>query len=86
MLALVQREIAEIMGVTTEPITHRIFRWPRGNVQYDVGHLDRVSKMEQQAATTPGLYLTGSAYRGIGIPDCVKSALSTVGQVLAQFG
>ena len=85
LLAMVEGEIADIMGVTVKPITHQIFRWPRGNPQYDVGHLDRVSKMEELAATIPGLYLTGSAFRGIGIPDCVKSAMSTVDQVLAQF-
>lgn len=86
LLALVEDEIADIMGVTVKPITHKIFRWPRGNPQYDVGHLDRVLGMEEQAATIPGLYLTGSAFRGIGIPDCVKSAMTTVDQIVTQLG
>jgi len=86
LIALVESEIADIMGVTVKPITRQIFRWPRGNPQYDVGHLDRVTEMEKQAAATPGLYLTGSAFRGIGIPDCVKSAISTVDRILTQLG
>jgi oxygen-dependent protoporphyrinogen oxidase len=48
-----------------------------------VGHLDRVGEMEALAERFPGLYLTGSAFRGIGIPDCVKSALNTIEQVLS---
>jgi oxygen-dependent protoporphyrinogen oxidase len=78
LLALARAEAAATMGIHTPPVVHRIFRWPKGNPQYDVGHLERVTSMEQLAATIPGLYLTGSAFRGIGLPDCIKSALTTV--------
>jgi len=82
LLALAQAEVGAIMGITSQPLVQRIFRWPKGNPQYDVGHLDRVAEMEQVAATIPGLYLTGSAFRGIGLPDCIKSALTTVESLL----
>jgi oxygen-dependent protoporphyrinogen oxidase len=36
-----------------------------------VGHLERVDHIEAIAAGLPGLYFTGSAYRGVGIPDCI---------------
>lgn len=86
LLALAQAEVAAIMGITAPPVVHRIFRWPKGNPQYDVGHLERVVEMEQAAATIPGLYLTGSAFRGIGLPDCIKSALTTVESLLSSVG
>lgn len=82
LTALVQAEVADIMGITSRPVIHKVFRWPKGNPQYDVGHLERVSEMEALAREIPGLHLTGSAYRGIGIPDCVKSATTTVNQIL----
>ncbi len=82
LTALVQSEVADIMGITSRPVIHKVFRWPKGNPQYDVGHLERVSEMEGLAREIPGLHLTGSAYRGIGIPDCVKSATTTVDQIL----
>ncbi len=47
---------------------------------------DSVSKIRQDADGIPGLYLTGSAFRGIGIPDCVKSAMTTVDHILDQTG
>ena len=85
LLALARREVADIMGITAVPVIHKIFRWRNGNPQYDVGHLERVAAIEAQAAQTLGLYLAGSAFRGIGIPDCIKSGLTTVEQLLNQF-
>lgn len=85
LTALAQHEIAATMGVTAKPVACEIFRWVNGNPQYDVGHLDRVAEIEALVNNLPGLYLTGSAYRGIGIPDCIKSALTTVDQIIAQL-
>lgn len=85
LVALVRSELVEIMGLTAEPITRRIFRWPKGRPQYDVGHLDRVAEIEKLAARFPGLYLAGSTFRGVGLPDCIKNALTTVDQILEHF-
>ncbi len=84
LVSLARAELTETMGLTAAPVVSRVFRWPKGNAQYDVGHLDRVSEIEALAATVPGLYFTGSAFRGIGIPDCVKSAVATVEQILER--
>lgn len=81
IVSIVRDELRDILGLTAEPLTQRIFRWPQGNPQYDVGHLDRVQRMEDEAAAWPGLFLTGSAYRGIGIPGCVANAQRTVGEL-----
>lgn len=85
LIALARRELAEIMGLTAEPIIRRIYRWPKGRPQYDVGHLERVAELEARATKFPGLYLAGSAFRGVGLPDCVKSALGVVDHLLTQF-
>ena len=70
LLATVRGELSQLLGLDAEPLFHRIFRWHRSNPQYDVGHLERVAAIE---ATLPrGILVTGSAYRGVGIPDCVK--------------
>ena len=84
LIRTVQDEINDIMGVSAEPTIKRIYRWPRGTAQYDVGHLDRIAEVETLADQVPGLYLNGSAYRGTGIPNCVKSAIDTVSRILRQ--
>ncbi len=71
---LVREEIAALMGIRAEPVVRQFTRWPRGNPQYDVGHLDRVADLEAQVADLPGIALAGGAYRGIGIPDCIHGA------------
>lgn len=72
LVSLVRQEVAAMMGITAEPLFHRIYRWERANPQYDVGHLQRVAQIE--GALPPGVFVTGSPYRGVGIPDCVHQA------------
>jgi oxygen-dependent protoporphyrinogen oxidase len=79
-------ELSEILGIEAEPVAARVFRWPRGNPQYDVGHLDRVARIEDQAESIPGLFLTGSAYWGGSVPDCIFQAMVTAEKVLVGQG
>jgi oxygen-dependent protoporphyrinogen oxidase len=83
LLALVRAELRDILGIAAGPLWSRIYRWPRGNPQYDVGHLDRVAGLD--ALLPPGLYLAGSAYRGVGIPDCVRQGQQAAEGVLAYM-
>jgi oxygen-dependent protoporphyrinogen oxidase len=82
---LVRQDLRAILGVTTEPLLTRIYRWERTNPQYLVGHLDRVDAMEQLLAPYPGLFLTGSAYRGVGIPDCIHQGAQTAQRLMAAL-
>jgi oxygen-dependent protoporphyrinogen oxidase len=48
-----------------------------------VGHLDRIAEIEDLTRETlPGLYLTGSAFRGVGLPDCIYQGEQTAQQVI----
>jgi oxygen-dependent protoporphyrinogen oxidase len=84
LLGLVREELREVMGVNAQPVFTRLYRWPEGNPQYDVGHLERVDRLEALAADLPGLYLTGSAYRGVGLPDCIQQGQNTAQSIIAQ--
>jgi oxygen-dependent protoporphyrinogen oxidase len=76
ILAMAKEQLLDILGITAEPLFHRIFRWHNANPQYDAGHLDRIDVLEK--SLPPGLHLTGCAYRGVGIPDCIHQAEETV--------
>lgn len=69
LLDMVRGELRAIMGIEAAPLFTRIHHWEAANPQYDVGHLDRVAALE--AALPAGIHVAGSAFRGIGIPDCV---------------
>jgi oxygen-dependent protoporphyrinogen oxidase len=70
---IVQNELGELIGARGRPRYIEVTRHPRSMPQYEVGHLDRVAKIEQLAARHAGLQLSGNAYYGVGIPDCIAS-------------
>jgi hypothetical protein len=47
--------------------------------------LDRADAMEKMLAPYPGLFLTGSAYRGVGVPDCIYQGAQTAEGMLASL-
>lgn len=67
-----QRELRELVGATGEPVLTRVHRWEGAMPQYEVGHLDKLERIDAALAECPGLEVAGSGYRGIGLPDCVK--------------
>ncbi|HYB99405.1 MAG TPA: protoporphyrinogen oxidase [Candidatus Limnocylindrales bacterium] len=73
MLAGIDRDLAELLGVRARPRHARIVRWPRSMPQYNVGHLERVARIEDEAGRLPAFALAGAALHGVGIPDCVRS-------------
>lgn len=78
MIATARRELGELLGVRGEPETTLVSRYHRGMPQYHVGHLDRVARIEAAVGAYTGLELTGSAYRGVGIPDVITHANAAV--------
>lgn len=73
LIALMIDEMREVLGVTSPPITTRVFRWPVAMPQYTLGHLDRVRRITDGATRIPGLELAGNMFQGVGIPDCIAS-------------
>ncbi|HEV8525446.1 MAG TPA: protoporphyrinogen oxidase [Terriglobales bacterium] len=78
----VRRELWEILSLGTEPCFTRVYRWPRAMAQYEVGHLARVAEIEGLRAELPGLALAGNAYRGIGVPDCIRSGRDAAEEII----
>jgi protoporphyrinogen/coproporphyrinogen III oxidase len=85
LAALAEAELAETIGVTARSVARRVTRWGGGLPQYNVGHLDRVSRIRAAVAGQPGLAVAGAAYDGVGIPACVATAKSAVAQVTAYL-
>jgi oxygen-dependent protoporphyrinogen oxidase len=85
MITAAHAELADLTGVQGRPLFGRVFRWVKGNPQYEVGHLERVARLRTLAAETPGLYLAGAAYDGVGVPDCVRQGQQAAEQALAYL-
>src|SRR4030095_6746034 len=63
--------LGPLLGITGEPLLSRVYRWERASAQHEVGHLHRVAIIDRALARYPGLFVTGSGFRGVGIPDCI---------------
>lgn len=66
--------LAPLLDLRADPILVRVYRWPRGTAQYEVGHLERLAAFDERLTGRPGLFVTGSGFRGTGIPDCIGDA------------
>lgn len=73
----VREDLRNIMGIKEAPSFVRIYRHPEAIPQYTVGHGARLAALDERCAQHPGLYLAGNSYRGIGLNDCVASAVRT---------
>jgi len=73
MLQRVQADLRELLGIEKPSIFSKVTRWPRSMPQYEIGHMDRVQRIDNHLVQLPTLKLAGNAYRGAGIPDCIRS-------------
>ena len=82
ILAIVRNELQQILGLRADPLFARVYKWKSAMAQYGVGHLDRLDRIERLRQQLPGLALAGNAYRGIGVPDCVRSGRDAAKQLV----
>ena len=73
LIRIAESELSHLLGMHRSPQFAEVHRYSRAMPQYHVGHLDRVSGIETRVGSIPQLELAGSAFRGVGIPDCISS-------------
>ena len=78
--AAVRKELREILWLTAQPLFCRIYKWQGAMAQYGAGHLERLQRIELLRQQLPGLALAGNGYRGIGVPDCIRSGKEAAAQ------
>jgi oxygen-dependent protoporphyrinogen oxidase len=83
IIAVVRNELQQILGLRAAPLFARVYKWKSAMAQYGVGHLDRLDRIERLRLQLSKLALAGNGYRGIGVPDCVRSGTEAVKQVLS---
>jgi oxygen-dependent protoporphyrinogen oxidase len=82
IIGIVRNELQQIISLRAEPQFARVYKWKGAMAQYGVGHLDRLERIERLRRQLPGLALAGNAYRGIGVPDCVRSGRDAAKQLV----
>jgi len=82
IIAIVRKELQQILGLRAKPLFARVYKWKSAMAQYGVGHLERLERIERLRLQLPKLALAGNGYRGIGVPDCVRSGSEAAKQSL----
>jgi oxygen-dependent protoporphyrinogen oxidase len=81
----IREELRSVLRFGATPLFTRVFRWRQAMAQYEVGHLERVARIDALVAGVTGLALAGNAYRGIGVPDCVREGSLAAERLLAAI-
>jgi protoporphyrinogen/coproporphyrinogen III oxidase len=77
------RHLRAVLDLPEPPESSAVVRWMRAMPQYEVGHVDRVAAIRRSLPA--GIFVVGSAYDGVGIPDCVRGAGQTAEEVLSHL-
>lgn len=88
IVAFAKQELERLMGPIGKMRFARVYRYRGASPQPVVGHPELLARIRACVSETPGLHVSGAAYDGVGIPDCVRQAQSaarTVVQELSRF-
>ena len=85
IIGTVRNDLQKILGLRAEPVFARVYKWKSAMAQYGVGHLERLERIERLRQQLPGLALAGNGYRGIGVPDCIRSGRDAAKEVLERL-
>ncbi len=82
LVDIVAGELKEVMGIRAQPDFARVYVHDKAIPQYTVGHSDRIESIERALAKHSGLSITGNAYRGISVNDCIENSYRLAGELV----
>jgi oxygen-dependent protoporphyrinogen oxidase len=86
IVRIVREELGQILRLKADPLFTRVYRWKGAMAQYGVGHLERLQRIDGLLKQLPGMALAGNGYRGIGVPDCVRSGSEAASKAMLAAG
>lgn len=85
LIALAKSELGKTLDIKVEPMESWVFRWEKAMPQYNLGHPERIERIEAELLNFPNLALAGNGYYGIGLPDCVNSGIQAAEKLLTTW-
>lgn len=80
--AVAHREMSKVVGITGEPLWHRLFEWPRGLARYGPNHASALAEARERLARIGPVFLAGAGYDGAGVSACVRSGRAAARAIL----
>ncbi len=73
LFRLLLEEAATTLGIKAQPLFTRVYKWPAGIPSYTAAHEATVRAITERLADVAGVFIAGSSFHGVGIPDCIRS-------------
>jgi oxygen-dependent protoporphyrinogen oxidase len=84
LIDMIRNELSDIIGIKSAPDFVRIYRHEMAIPQYTLGHIGRLENMDALLARHKGLFLTGNAYRGISLNDCIGNSAKLAEKIIEE--
>jgi protoporphyrinogen/coproporphyrinogen III oxidase len=76
---IVLEDLEKIMNLDGDPDFTVVTRYKDSMPQYTVGHQDRTQSLYRDLeAELPGVFIAGSSFEGLGIPECIEQGEKVV--------
>jgi len=79
---VVMTELKDIMEIKAQPDFAKVYTHVKGIPQYSPGHERRLQEIGEIVNRFHGLHITGNAYRGIGVNDCVENSYKLAERII----
>ncbi|MFZ3122150.1 MAG: protoporphyrinogen oxidase [Thermodesulfovibrionales bacterium] len=84
LIDIVAEELGHIMDIKVQPDFVKIYRHEKAIPQYNIGHDRKLKAVDEMLLKYRNLYLTGNAYRGIGVNDCIENSYKLAGTIIRK--
>jgi protoporphyrinogen/coproporphyrinogen III oxidase len=74
IVATACRDLQPVLGIDGAPELTHVHRWRQAGAQHTVGQMERLAALRARLSQRPGLFVAGSGFGSVGIPDCVADA------------
>ena len=78
-------ELKDIMGIDVQPDFAKVYVHKNGIPQYFPGHEKRLDTIDGLVGRHWGIYVTGNAYRGIGVNDCIENSDKLAERIIQEI-
>lgn len=85
LVQVVTKELHDIMGIHNSPDFIKVYKHEKGIPQYFPGHEKRLGSIHEKASNFKGFYLTGNAYQGIGVNDCIENSYKLAERIFKEY-
>jgi len=85
LISLVMDELRDIMGIDAQPDFAKVYTHNKGIPQYSLGHEKRLETIDRIVSKFKNFYITGNAYRGIGVNDCIENSYKLAERIVKEI-